>query len=345
MYFSLPRPIVALGVALLINTGVTGAEPVVDLDLIMPGRVPVTAPQEWNARLAEAGFRRVNIRKPRVDDEIQISSKGSPANPVYHVVGYLMEDGSIMLPPRRKFGPHEAAQLARWVRDLKKEGLDSQATKSAFGLSPKRLEQVNEDLKRAVRKSTVGVDTKVLVARLAGQLEHPLKLDNSARRGLEEAGSIRDEFKGLSIGTALAATLRPAGLVLRPHFTDGELGYLVMDSRQAGDNWPIGWAPKEKPSRLIPNLMKKEQTQEVEVSLAGALAELSDRVGVPFLWDHNGLAQQRVKPDEAIVTMHDGKSHSASILRQLLGQVRLTYEVRTDDNQKPFLWITTVQRR
>ncbi|MDH3718008.1 MAG: hypothetical protein OES79_07785, partial [Planctomycetota bacterium] len=144
--------------------------------------------------------------------------------------------------------------------------------------------------------------------------------------------------------TALAATLRPAGLVLRPQFTQGKLSYAVLDSRTDGDNWPVGWAADKTPSRLIPGLLKKEQTQETQVSLASAVQEIGGRIGVPILWDHNGMARQRIEPDQAIVQMRARKSHYAAILRSLLRQVGMTYEVRVDDDQQPFLWLTTVKK-
>jgi hypothetical protein len=329
---------------LLVAPAVPAAEPSVDIDLIMRGRVPVTAPQEWNIRLAASGFRRVAIRGLRADDKLEIRSEGSTALPAYRVIGYLMEDGSIVLPPRRQFTLRDAAQLGRWVRELKRDGPDGAlSSKTAFGLTPQRLKQVSQDLQQAVRHSTLDADPATLLDQLARQLAHPMAISAAARTALRQADPVREELKGVSVGTALAATLRPAGLVLRPQFVQGKLSYAVVNSRTDGDNWPVGWAADETPSRLIPGLLQKEQTQETQVPLASAVQELGGRIGVPILWDHNGMARQRIDPDRAIVRMQAGKSHYAAILRSLLRQVGMTFEVRVDDDQQPFLWLTTVK--
>ncbi len=319
-------------------------EPGVDVDLIIRGRIPVTAPQEWSVQLAAAGFRRVSIRSGRAADKLEIRRQGTAAWPVYHVTGYLNEDGSIVLPPRQRFTLREAAGLARWVRDLKTRGPEAAGEEpAAFGLTPTQLKAVRQDLRQAVRQSTQNVDRNTLLVRLARQLAYPLQTTPAVRAALREAGPAEDEWQGLSCGTALAALLRPAGLVLRPQEEAGRPCYRVVDSRTPGDSWPVGWSPDQKPSRLVPALLQRAPTQATEAAAADAARQIAERLGVPVLWDYNALAREGIAPDQVRVEIRAAQLHYASLLRNVLRQAGLTYEVRVDDDQRPFLWLTTIK--
>ena len=53
-----------------------------------------------------------------------------------------------------------------------------------------------------------------------------------------------DKLNTLIAGTALAAVLRPLGLVLLPEKAGGNAVKLrVADSLSVKENWPIGWPP------------------------------------------------------------------------------------------------------
>jgi hypothetical protein len=55
--------------------------------------------------------------------------------------------------------------------------------------------------------------------------------------------------------------------------------------------------------------------------------------------DHNGMAVRRISAKTS-VSMREGRSHFGSILSHLLRQVGMQYEVRVDENNKPFLWLS-----
>ncbi|MFP6657419.1 MAG: hypothetical protein VB853_04500 [Pirellulales bacterium] len=326
------------------SAGTAMAEATVELTLLIRERVSPTAPQEWGRVLGRSGFSRPTIRSTRTGDEFGITERGSDLRPIYQVTGYLLADGVILLPPKSKFAMRDAGRLSTWVVNLKKNGPDAASgTALPFGLSPQRLKQVDTDLRVAVRQPTKGVEATEVVKLLGAGLRYPLRLDASATRALAIDGKVRDQLRGLSTGTALAAVLRPAGLVLRPRFVSGKLEYAIVDARVRGENWPIGWSSEKTPGKLIPALFDTEETVDVEVPLATALNEISSRVKTPFLLDHNGMAVGRIDPMTTTVTLRAGKSHFGGILNHLLRQPQLRYEVRVDDNQQPFLWITTLK--
>ena len=315
------------------------AQPRVEITAVIQGEIAPSAPQQWNQLLAKAGCDRATIRSMRVSDELGIANAGGERNPVYRVTAILSGD-TLVLPPRSRFSRRDVGGITKWIRDLKENGPEVvTSAKTAFGLTPKQLEAVNDDLKMPVSVSTKGAASADVVKQLARGLRHAVTIDAGAQRALASDDAIRDELRGLSTGTALAAILRPAGLVLHPRTKAGRVELAVVDSRQRLANWPIGWDSKQSPGKAIPSLFDSEETQEVEVPLNVALDELSKRIRTPVLMDHNGMAVRRIAA-EAPVTMRAGRSHFGSIFSHLLRQVGMQYEVRVDENNKPFLWLS-----
>lgn len=315
------------------------AEPRVEITAVIQGEISPSAPQQWNQVLAEAGCDRATIRSKRVNDELGITNAGGERNPVYRVTAVL-SGNTLVLPPRSRFSRRDVGGISKWIRDLKDNGPEvTTSAKTAFGLTPKQLEAVNDDLKSLVTVSTRGAASADVVTQLTRRLRHTLTFDVGAQRALASSGAIQDELRGLSTGTALAAVLRPAGLVLHPRNKAGRVELAVVDSTRRVANWPIGWESKQSPGKAIPALFDSEETQEVEVPLNTALDELSKRIRTPVLLDHNGMAVRRIATGTP-VTMRAGRSHFSSIFSHLLRQVGMQYEVRVDENNKPFLWLS-----
>jgi hypothetical protein len=83
---------------------------------------------------------------------------------------------------------------------------------------------------------------------------------------------------------------------------------------------------------------------EIEgVSAAEAIEAIRGRLGVPFLLDHNNLALRRI--DLATeVAVPAKRSYYSRVLEHVLFKAGLKYELRVDENEKPFVWITTLKR-
>ncbi|MEK6250028.1 MAG: hypothetical protein N2C12_17725 [Planctomycetales bacterium] len=326
-------------IALLTCSTASAADATVEIQVILHGNTSPEVPQQWAAVLQKAGFSRTTIREKRQGDEIGITNKGSKKYPTYQVTA-LLSGKTLILPPNSRFKRTEVKGIARWIEQLKNDGAEvTTSPKVAFGLTLKQLEAVNEQLKTKVEDTTKGESSADIVKKLAGGLKQKVVVSSSAARALKEDGVVRDDLKGLSTGTALAAILRPAGLVLRPSSKAGEVKLEVIGSQAGSENWPIGWKSKRSPGQTMPALFERDDTQDVEVPLQAALEELSSRVGSPFLLDHNGMAVHRIDVNTK-VKMQAGRKHYSTILRKILSQVQMDYEVRVDENNKPFLWIT-----
>jgi hypothetical protein len=73
------------------------------------------------------------------------------------------------------------------------------------------------------------------------------------------------------------------------------------------------------------------------------MAAIEGRLNVPFLYDHNNMARDRIEPSQINVSLPAGRTFYNKILRQLLFQAKLKADLRADEAGKPFLWITTIR--
>jgi len=79
--------------------------------------------------------------------------------------------------------------------------------------------------------------------------------------------------------------------------------------------------------------------------LADALEALKPRLELPLLMDHNSLIRFRIDPSKVQVAIPAGKTFYKKILDHLLSQAGMSAELRVDEADTPFLWITTAKKR
>jgi len=320
------------------------AKPQVTLELLTRPGLPLTASQEWHRALSGLGVASLQIRPAGTRDEMGISQQGSKSAPSYKVIGIISSD-NVLHVPGGNFKPGDTAKLRKWLENLSDEGAEGvTAARSAFGMIPRQLEQVQDDLKRPVDFSTKGMPTAKAVRKIATQLKFPLTIDEAA--GLELAKvEVDDELTGLSSGTALALMLRPAGLVLVPERAAGaEFGYRIAKSQAGQEAWPAGWKPKKRPNEMLGELfefLNVEIPQDIPVP--EVLEAIQARLKVPFLFDHNALALHGIDPAKATANELNKRLTYSQVLNKVLTQARLKYELRVDEADKPFLWISTVK--
>lgn len=340
----LPR-VVALAAVLSLGAGVAFAlaVPTVYLEIFIDDRTPLTAPQEWIARLGQVGVSGVQIRSKQPDDKVAVERVGTPSQPVYRVTGSLNSSGELVLPGARFRAP-EAARVAEWVKQLARLGPPSERpARLPFGLLPNKLEQVRADLRRPVGFLTAGMTRAAVVQRIASQLEIALEAPKAAMQALE-SDKTEEELCGLSSGTALACVLRPAGLCLVPKESEvGNLRYEVVSAAPNLEIWPVGWPPEKLERDVVPEMYEFRNVNVQDVPVCKVVEAVCARLKVPALWDHNALARHGVEPDKAIVSVPKSRTTYGILLRKALFQARLKYEVRVDEAGKAFLWVTTLK--
>jgi hypothetical protein len=333
------RLLVTLFVLLSASVGL--AAPRVSLELATDKGFPIGGAHEWHKLLSGLGVVNLRIRAATGADQPAVEELGDPKNPSYRVVGILTA-GNLLVVPGGKFSPRDGAAIRAWLENLADQG-EAGVTerKSAFGLLGKQLVEVQEDLEQPILFATKGMALADAVDKASRTLKVPTVIDASAKIAMEEV-VLEDELEGISSGTALAAMLRPAGLVLAPERPKGgELQYRIAKPVEGRESWPIGWPSEKKPIDILPDLYEFVNVEISDTPVNEAVAAIAEQLKVPFLYDRNAMAWHEIDLTKVNATVPSKRSTYSLILQKVLGQAKMKPELRLDEANKPFYWVTT----
>jgi hypothetical protein len=216
----------------------------------------------------------------------------------------------------------------------------------AFGLTAPQLVELTEQLSVPLNFSTKGADVQSSLAQVAQLIGHKFQLDDAAIEALAGKEMVVEELRGMSAGTAIAILVRPLGLVMQPERRQGEpVKLAIIETKSSKENWPVGWPPEQLPVKAAPKLFERLDLEIRGFLLGQTLNAIEKRTGIPFVYDHNGLARAGIELDQVKVTLVQNKVTYMSAIGKLLRQTKpsLIQELRMDEGGKPFLWISTMR--
>jgi hypothetical protein len=320
-----------------------GGEAPVSLELATGSGLPVGAHQRWMQFLQDFDFTHVRIRSARAGDEPKIENRGSDSAPRYAVTGMLTGDGRLALPGALvRYG--QGKELSAWLEKLRQGGVDAATSPTgAFGLTAKQLATLRDTFRTPVAMPTKGKPVRELVRHVRRMIDMEIEVDASASTVLSENNTVLDELQGVGCGTALAAAVRPYGLLLTPTGQGTRtVGLRITKNATLEDAWPIGLPIDKGVGSVAPVLMKFINVEIVDQPLDKTLDAIQQRLEIPFLYDRNALAQHEVDLQEK-VNFAPKRTFYKKIIDQLLFQKLLVCELRTDAGGRPFLWITSAK--
>jgi len=337
----LSRSATCVALLLLMATS-TEAATRVSLELIMDRGFPIASGQKWIDAIGKLGVSDVRIRSGAPGEKMTMERGGTAVAPSVRITGLLRADGMLVL-PGGKYSLSDMTSLKKWLDDLRDEGVESiTEPRGAFGLIPKHLVELNQDMKQVVDFSTAKQPLSEVIEKIRRRVDHQIRIDPDAQRVVESQSAI-DELQGFSIGTALALMLRPAGLVLAPNRTGGEISLSISKPREGLEIWPAGWKPQEQTRQILPAIFEFINVEIEDTPIADTLEALQGRLKVPFVYDHNALALQGIDPTKISVTVPGKKLSYSMILSKVLTPAKLKYELRIDEASKIFLWVTPIK--
>lgn len=318
------------------------AEPRITLEFATEPGYPITGQQKLAKAAAELNVGSVRIRQGRPGEEAVVEET-SPDGSAFRVVALVTSDGQILVAGKR-FSVDRLAQFRVWLSKLATDHPHRPKEEiAAFGLTPEQLVSTHEQLAGKLGTSTRGKTCKEIVGTILRDLPLAVAPDGDVRQALETGEVMPDELQGLSHGTAFAAALRPAGLVFAPYRSGKEVKLRIAKSRALEEAWPIGWPSEKGLTETLPTMGKFLNVEINNVILAEAMASIEKRVGAPFLYDHNGLARQQIDPAKIKCSLAPGKTFYKKILDRILAEAHLRCEVRIDEADTPFVWISPVK--
>lgn len=320
------------------------AAPRVSFELVTGNGFPLNASRKWIELFKDFDGTSLRIRGARGNEKTTVENVGTETSPSYHVVGFLLGDNRVRL-LGGSFSSTDHTKISKWIEQLRAEGVDGlTAVRVAFGLTSEQLVDFHKRASRPVTFSTKGVRGGDIVRRIVRQLQVPFDVSSAGRAAFARNEVFSDELNGLSSGTALAATLRPLGLIWRPAKRgDGKVILAIKEVGVSEESWPVGWPITDTPFSVAPKLFESINVEIKDTSLSKAIDALQPRIDLPFLFDHNSMARQRVDLEKPINFPPKRASHKR-ILDQVFFQAGLASELRIDEAEKPFLWISTTKR-
>ncbi len=328
---------------ILLSPAVASAAPRVSLELATEKGFPITGSQQWSKLLTDLGISNFRIRSATGSDHPVIEQLGDDASPSYRVVG-ILTSGNVLVVPGGKFSTRDAGAIRNWLSNLADQG-EAGVTerRGAFGLLRKQLAEVHDDLKQPIEFSTRDMPIAEALAKLEPQLKFPFVIDVVAKPELNDV-KVEENLSGISAGTAIAAMLRPAGLVLSPERPPGgALQYRIAQPVTGREAWPIGWPPEKKPIEVLPDLYEFINVEIRETPVKEAVDAIAERLKVPFLYDRNAMALHEIDLEQVNATVPSKRSTYSLILQKVLLQAKMKPELRLDEADKPFYWITSVK--
>lgn len=311
----------------------------VELEIIADAGGGLDDNQRWIESLSEAGADNVRI--------IQGSSKpGVMEIPgangtTFRVTGVLANNRLTL--PKGRFGIRDTEKIREYVDSLRADGADvALAEKMAFGLTAQQLVDLHTDLSRPLTETSVGKTPAQILQIVQSAIETELVVDPGAANALRDDYTLVDELNGLSHGTALAASLRPLGLVVAPVREQGKATEIrIVPSLSVSEFWPVGWPLEQRISQAAPKMFDRIPVNIRNYSLAATLPAVQKMMGMPFLYDYNSIAMEGVDLEKIRVNVQSEQLSFQLILNKIFSQARgLQFEIRADESGKPFIWIS-----
>lgn len=308
----------------------------VGFDIAYGSDLPVGVVQSWMKTLQTAGVKGIRIAV-KDDQDVRIVEDRTGASVT--VFGRIDRNQRLVV-PNRTFKLSDTKQIREWVGDFTTTVADADKKRGAFGLTATELVGVFVELGTPLSVSTQDQNVSDIVDSIGKQLQFKIAADSKAESALADVTKIPEELKGVSCGTALAAIVRPLGLVVT--IDKARRRIQLVESRDANEHWPIGWPPQQRPGIVAPTLFKKTKVDIEDFPLDEVLGAISAKIKLPVIYDQNTLARYDVEMQKIEVTVRPTELTYDKIIRDVLSYAKpkLSYELRVDEIGQPFLWVT-----
>ena len=316
------------------------------VELVTLRGLPVGGERKWIEMFGRAGVRDVRVRRGRGGERAAIESSRVGGRTRYRIVGIVTRTDEVAL-PGQVFRSRQVKELKAWLDRIRTRGPKAAGGQpEAFGLTSGELAELFEAVEEPLSGATKGTSLSEVIRAARQRSGLSIDVASSAERLLHEADPCLDELSGISVGTALAAALRPAGLAVVPKVLGpGKYRLVILPARGIKERWPVGWPLIQTPGETARRFMKLATVEIIDQPLPVVLHALERPTGVRFLVDHNGLALRGEEPAAVKINIPERRSTYKSVLDRGLRDAGLRGELRIDEAGRPIYWIFPVKHR
>ena len=300
--------------------------------------------QTWIQALSQVGADQLKIQTVgRPKPSINEAEVGSSV--IIQIKAVI--SGSKIKFPGKTFARTDVGGISAFLDKLRADGAQTTlATKKAFGLTSTQLVDVHQRLSLKNARATQSEPWKKVVSGLLDGVSMTYELSPAAKDALATDATIDVDLNGFTTGTVLAILLRQQGLVFHPTHKQGRGVVLKIDVKDdVKEFWPPGWPVEKAPVNAFPKMFKRIPLQVNQTPLASVLTAIERRLDLPFVVDPAAVKDKQGNPidlNKTLVSYNKAKtSYSLALSKMLLqNKPRLRHEIRQDENETQFLWIS-----
>ncbi len=235
----------------------------------------------------------------------------------------------------------DRGRLQAFFKKLHAEGVPGPDPASPlWGLSKIQFDLLQAELKQPSQFDLKDQPLEKFLAELRGRTKLAIKTtpDIQQRTGATRLTGTTGE---LSRGAALAFVLGQHGLAWEPRQGDaGGVTVLVMSREDSKRPWPVGIAPEIFTADVAPVLMTNTRYKTDNTPLAEVLTVFRRELKMDVLLDAASLAERDFDADKLRSTVLITGGTFTSAIRKTLAPMSLKHELRIDEANRPFLWVT-----
>ncbi len=292
----------------------------------------------------------LRVRQPMYNDKAGVEQDIFGTTRRVVVTGLLDRNGEIVFPDR-KFRLNEIGELADWIEELQTYGAQgAPAGQPLWGLSKAEFDVLHATMRTVVENKTSNLDLATAIVSLELPSDYPIDFTSKAKQTLgpvDQIPLVKNDLTGLAKGTAFALLLREYGLSFTPQRLPDESIVLSIEAAEEVEKaWPIGWDPDSFGLTRLTLAKKLFVAMPVEVdqmSMSEMLQELERQTDIPVYVDGMALKSMELDFDKMTVTYPRKRTSWSLCLRTLVSKIQLTQELRVDENDRAFLWISRFQ--
>ena len=309
----------------------------IDLEVVIEPGTSLTAPQDWNRLLGKLNLASVRLRSIRPGDQPGIQQSKISTGTRYRITAVLNSRDQLVF-PEQKFSAQKMRSLKQFLENLPSKTEYTAEPRGQFNLTEQQFRRIEQGLSIPISFSTQGMSAKEMLSKLKPILGLPVVANPQVKSRLLKP--LQSELKGICSGTALSLALREQGLMLIPSQPPGgELHFQIDFFDPQIEYWPTGWKPTSSLRRVAPAAFEKIELEVSNFTFQKAITALEPRLQMPILVDHWILGIKELSTDVP-VKMDRKKTYLKGALDRLASQARLATEIRVDEKDKSFLWIT-----
>ena len=312
------------------------------LEISSSGSAGVGSQQRWMKMLQNVGADRVSSKTLPQGASMVEENEISGVRYI-KIRGYL-ENSKLVL-PSGSYRLSDSAKIRDVLQKFRDDGADTTlAEKHDFGLTREQLIDLATKFAKPVAEPTKGKSLLAAVDAISSQTGLPFVRDPKARSAMSGQETATQEFKGMASGTALAAMLKPLGLVMEPGRVQGEqLKVHLKRAQDSKQSWPVGRDPEQVPFQAEPKLFVRMPIGIKNFPLDKVMEAIQKKAKIPFVYDEQVIASEGIDIAKTKVSLSNKDGLLMTMIRKLLRQSApkpLSSEIRVDDAGQTFLWIT-----